>query len=64
MLFCNAISIGGDTDTIACMTCSLAEAYYKEVPCFLEDIVLDYFDEIMIKTHNKFSELLKKLENK
>ena len=28
----NAISIGGDTDTIACITGSIAEAYYKDVP--------------------------------
>lgn len=28
----NAISIGGDSDTIACMTGSIAEAFYKGVP--------------------------------
>ena len=28
----NAISIGGDSDTIACMTGGIAEAYYKEIP--------------------------------
>jgi len=28
----NAISIGGDSDTLACITGSIAEAYYQEVP--------------------------------
>ena len=28
----NAISIGGDSDTIASMTGGIAEAYYKEIP--------------------------------
>ena len=27
-----AISIGGDSDTIACMAGGIAEAYYKEIP--------------------------------
>jgi ADP-ribosylglycohydrolase len=28
----NAISIGGDTDTIACMSGAIAEAFYKKIP--------------------------------
>jgi ADP-ribosylglycohydrolase len=28
----NAVSIGGDTDTIACMSGGIAEAFYKEIP--------------------------------
>jgi len=28
----NAISIGGDSDTIACIAGGIAEAYYKEIP--------------------------------
>lgn len=27
-----AISIGGDSDTIACITGGISEAYYKEIP--------------------------------
>ena len=27
-----AISIGGDSDTIACITGGIAEAYYREIP--------------------------------
>ena len=37
----NAISIGGDADTIACMTGSIAEAYYG-VPEELERKVMTY----------------------
>ena len=32
----NAIYAGGDTDTIACMACSIAEAYYDIPDKFLE----------------------------
>jgi ADP-ribosylglycohydrolase len=28
----NAISLGGDADTLACITGGVAEAYYGEVP--------------------------------
>lgn len=34
-----AISLGGDSDTIACMTAGIAEAYYKEIPRRLVDVV-------------------------
>ena len=30
------VSLGGDSDTLACITGGLAEAYYKEIP---EEIV-------------------------
>jgi len=28
----NAVSLGGDSDTLACITGGIAEAYYKEIP--------------------------------
>jgi len=31
----NAISIGGDSDTIACIAGGIAEAYYREIPEFI-----------------------------
>ncbi len=34
-----AVSIGGDSDTIACITGSIAEAYYGEVPAYITDEV-------------------------
>lgn len=40
----NAISIGGDSDTIAAITGSIAEAYYG-IPDEMVDIVFDYLDE-------------------
>lgn len=40
-----AISLGGDSDTIACMTCGIAEAYYKEIPQRLVDIAWEMLPE-------------------
>ena len=54
----SAISIGGDTDTIACMTCAIAEAYYKNIPPYINDIVEDYFDESMEKQYKDFNNFL------
>ncbi|MBQ8687545.1 MAG: ADP-ribosylglycohydrolase family protein [Ruminococcus sp.] len=39
-----AISVGGDSDTLAAITCSIAEAYYG-VPQALYDKALTYLDE-------------------
>lgn len=41
----NAISIGGDSDTIACMTGSIAEPYYGGVPMTIRDQTLSFLDE-------------------
>ena len=32
----NAISLGGDSDTLACITGGMAEAYYREVPEYIQ----------------------------
>ena len=40
-----AISIGGDSDTIACMAGSIAEAYFGEIPEALIDNALVYLPE-------------------
>ena len=54
----NAISIGGDSDTIACITGSIAGAYYG-VPKELEDEVFEYFDpflsSVIIKARDFFA---------
>jgi ADP-ribosylglycohydrolase len=42
----NAISIGGDSDTIAAITGSIAEAYYG-IPYEIEKKSLSYFDEYL-----------------
>jgi ADP-ribosylglycohydrolase len=35
----NAVSLGGDSDTLACIAGSIAEAYYGEVPASIRDSV-------------------------
>lgn len=39
-----AISIGGDSDTIACIAGGIAEAYYKEIPKEILDRGLSFVD--------------------
>ena len=60
-----AISIGGDTDTIACMTGSISEAYYS-IPKILRQQALDLlpqeFKKILLNAYlsiGKDSSLLK-----
>lgn len=49
----NAISIGGDSDTIGCMTGSIAEAYYG-VPDEIRNKALEYLPKAMIKVIDDF----------
>lgn len=48
----NAVSIGGDSDTIACMTGGIAQAYYKTIP-----------DEILSKAKMRLNIGLKSIIN-
>ncbi len=48
-----AISIGGDSDTIACITCSIAEAFYG-VPVGLERWALRYLDKNLLTVYRNF----------
>lgn len=50
----NAISIGGDSDTIACITGGMAEAFYKEIPKFIIDEVYMRLPEEMIQVVKRF----------
>lgn len=50
-----AISIGGDSDTIACITGGIAEAFYKEVPEVIIDKTLKILPSAMIDLVEKFS---------
>lgn len=52
----NAVSLGGDCDTIACITCSIAEAYYKDIPNYLVDKAKAYLPK-------EFVGLLTELKN-
>jgi len=49
-----AISIGGDSDTIACITGAVAEAFYGGVPEDIKSKVLLKLDEDMLETVSKF----------
>ncbi|HRP88885.1 MAG TPA: ADP-ribosylglycohydrolase family protein [Edaphocola sp.] len=51
-----AISIGGDSDTIACITGGIASAYYKEIPTVIIDFVVDKLPSEYIEIMNKFDE--------
>jgi len=52
-----AISIGGDSDTIACITGGIAEAYYKAIPESITRAVLRILPEELVGIVEMFSEL-------
>ncbi len=49
----NAISLGGDSDTIACMTGAISEAYYG-IPVVIRKRALDYIPKTMINIIKMF----------
>ena len=42
-----AVSLGGDSDTLACITGGIAEAYYKEIPAFMKVKALDTLPDVL-----------------
>ena len=44
-----AVSLGGDSDTLACITGGMAEAYYKEIPKWIADKTTSKFPGIFHK---------------
>ena len=54
-----AVSIGGDSDTIACIAGGIAQAFYKKVPDPIFDKVYDYLDsplrQIVTLFNNRYS---------
>lgn len=50
----NAISLGGDSDTLACITGGMAEAYYGGVPQDIREQALSRLDEPMVDVVNQF----------
>lgn len=52
-----AVSLGGDSDTLACITGGIAEAYYKEIPKWIVDKVKRPFPRI-------FNDLLDEMRNR
>ena len=51
-----AISIGGDSDTLACITGSIAEAYYKSIPEYMVDKAMSLLPERFIKVLERMKE--------
>lgn len=49
-----AISLGGDSDTIACIAGGIAEAYYKEIPDYLARDVKEILPQEMLEVLEKF----------
>ena len=50
-----AISIGGDSDTIACMAGGIAQAFYKAIPQFIKSKVNQVLDERLNGVVREFS---------
>lgn len=50
----HAVSLGGDSDTLACITGSIAEAYYGGVPRHIEERVWTLLDERLRKVTTEF----------
>ena len=44
-----AVSMGGDSDTLACITGGIAEAYYKEIPAYMVERTTEQFPEVFNK---------------
>ena len=51
-----AISIGGDSDTLACITGSIAEAYYKSIPEYMVEKAMSLLPERFIKVLERMKE--------
>ncbi len=50
-----AISIGGDSDTIACITGGIAQAYYKEIPPGIIKRARDLLDQDLLEVIDSFT---------
>jgi ADP-ribosylglycohydrolase len=51
-----AISIGGDSDTIASITGGIASAFYKQIPTEIMDFVVDKLPSEYVEIMNKFDD--------
>jgi len=58
----NAISLGGDSDTLACITGGIAEAFYGGVPqdilAYTKGLIPDYFLNIILEFYHVFGNQL------
>ncbi len=51
-----AVSLGGDSDTIACMTGGIAQAYYGQIPGGILQRVREMLDPALLRVVDQFSE--------
>jgi len=51
-----AVSLGGDSDTLGCMTGGIAQAYYKEIPKHIIDSVREILDTEFLYIIDQFTE--------
>jgi len=49
-----AVSLGGDSDTIACMSGGIAQAFYKKIPNIILEIALDILPEELLNLITNF----------
>ncbi len=49
-----AVSLGGDSDTLACITGGISEAYYKEVPSDIAEEVVKYLPDELLDIMERF----------
>lgn len=56
-----AISIGGDSDTLACITGGIATAFYKEMPELIKTFVLEKLPPAFKETIKQFDEKFRKV---
>jgi ADP-ribosyl-[dinitrogen reductase] hydrolase len=54
-----AVSLGGDTDTLACITGGIAEAYYKEIPEHIKSKALAILPYEFVDILEKFTAIFK-----
>lgn len=53
-----AVSLGGDSDTIACITGGIAEAYYKEIPSFMAHKAMETLPDVLKDILKKFQDIV------
>lgn len=50
----NAVSLGGDSDTMACISGGIAEAFYREIPSAIAEMALERVSEDLLEIIDLF----------
>ena len=50
----NAVSLGGDSDTLACITGGIAEAFYRDVPDDIQAKVREFLTPDLLQITEAF----------